>query len=99
MSTRASIKGHPIHATLIVLPAGLFVFSFISDLFYMNTGRESWDTWPTYDAAVLGVRDYWYPVVWSSAARDRNWLRDPRSWSLTCRCELQVRPWSSLNRR
>src|SRR5688572_30927914 len=31
-----------------------------------SLGRESWDTWPTYDSAVLGFRDYWYPVAWSS---------------------------------
>src|SRR5437773_5344040 len=30
-----------------------------------SLGRDSWDTWPTYDAAVLGFRDYWYPVIWS----------------------------------
>ncbi len=30
-----------------------------------SLGRERWDTWPTYDAAVLGFRDYWYPVAWS----------------------------------
>ncbi|HVA24332.1 MAG TPA: Rieske 2Fe-2S domain-containing protein [Chloroflexota bacterium] len=28
-------------------------------------GRRSWDTWPAYDAAELGLREYWYPVVWS----------------------------------
>lgn len=27
-----------------------------------SLGRDSWDTWPTYDAAVLGFRDYWYPI-------------------------------------
>src|SRR5260370_28930468 len=32
-----------------------------------SLGRESWDTWPTYDAAVLGLRGYWYPVAWSAA--------------------------------
>jgi phenylpropionate dioxygenase-like ring-hydroxylating dioxygenase large terminal subunit len=31
-----------------------------------SNGRQSWDTWPTYDAAVLGLRNYWYPVAWSS---------------------------------
>ncbi|HEY8692744.1 MAG TPA: Rieske 2Fe-2S domain-containing protein, partial [Chloroflexota bacterium] len=29
-------------------------------------GRRSWDTWPAYDAAELGLREYWYPVVWSA---------------------------------
>jgi phenylpropionate dioxygenase-like ring-hydroxylating dioxygenase large terminal subunit len=28
-------------------------------------GRRSWDTWPVYDAAVLGLRNYWYPIAWS----------------------------------
>ncbi|MFI5266477.1 MAG: Rieske 2Fe-2S domain-containing protein [Chloroflexota bacterium] len=28
-------------------------------------GRRSWNTWPAYDAAELGLREYWYPVVWS----------------------------------
>ena len=32
-----------------------------------SLGREQWDTWPTYDAAVLGFRDYWYPVAWSKS--------------------------------
>jgi phenylpropionate dioxygenase-like ring-hydroxylating dioxygenase large terminal subunit len=32
-----------------------------------SLGRQSWDTWPTYDAAVLGFRDYWYPVAWSKS--------------------------------
>jgi phenylpropionate dioxygenase-like ring-hydroxylating dioxygenase large terminal subunit len=31
-----------------------------------SLGRERWDTWPTYDAAVLGFRNYWYPVAWSN---------------------------------
>jgi phenylpropionate dioxygenase-like ring-hydroxylating dioxygenase large terminal subunit len=32
-----------------------------------SLGRQQWDTWPTYDAAVLGFRDYWYPVAWSKS--------------------------------
>lgn len=28
-------------------------------------GRRSWSTWPVYDAAELGLREYWYPVAWS----------------------------------
>src|SRR5436190_4279563 len=27
--------------------------------------------WPRYDAAVLGFRNYWYPVMWSAELRDR----------------------------
>ncbi len=28
-------------------------------------GRLDWQTWPQYEAAVLGFRNYWYPVTWS----------------------------------
>ena len=28
-------------------------------------GRESWSTWPRYEAATEGFRNYWYPVMWS----------------------------------
>ncbi len=30
-----------------------------------QTGQD-WKTWPTYEAAELGFRNYWYPVQWSS---------------------------------
>ncbi len=30
-----------------------------------SLGRRDWATWPKYEAAVLGFRDYWYPVTWS----------------------------------
>src|SRR5512132_1863284 len=30
-----------------------------------SLGRLDWSTWPKYEAAVLGFRDYWYPVTWS----------------------------------
>ncbi|MGH2406844.1 MAG: aromatic ring-hydroxylating dioxygenase subunit alpha [Candidatus Limnocylindrales bacterium] len=30
-----------------------------------SPGRRDWATWPRYEAAVLGFRDYWYPVTWS----------------------------------
>jgi phenylpropionate dioxygenase-like ring-hydroxylating dioxygenase large terminal subunit len=29
-----------------------------------SQGRKDWSTWPKYEAAVLGFRDYWYPVTW-----------------------------------
>ena len=29
-------------------------------------GRQDWSAWPAYDAAADGLRDYWYPVQWSS---------------------------------
>ena len=31
----------------------------------LSEGRPDWATWPKYEAAVLGFRDYWYPVTWS----------------------------------
>jgi phenylpropionate dioxygenase-like ring-hydroxylating dioxygenase large terminal subunit len=31
-----------------------------------STGRQDWSTWPAYEAAALGLRNYWYPVLWSS---------------------------------
>jgi phenylpropionate dioxygenase-like ring-hydroxylating dioxygenase large terminal subunit len=34
------------------------------------TGKADWSSWPTYDAAAAGLRDYWYPVQWSSEVRD-----------------------------
>jgi phenylpropionate dioxygenase-like ring-hydroxylating dioxygenase large terminal subunit len=36
-----------------------------------SVGRRDWATWPRYDAAVLGLRNYWYPVLWSRELRDR----------------------------
>ena len=30
----------------------------------LGTGRQDWTTWPHYEAAAVGFRQYWYPVVW-----------------------------------
>ena len=30
------------------------------------TGRADWTSWPAYDAAANGLRNYWYPVYWSA---------------------------------
>lgn len=30
-------------------------------------GRRDWGTWPGYDAAALGLREYWFPVAWSGS--------------------------------
>ncbi|HET9456879.1 MAG TPA: hypothetical protein VFO78_06035, partial [Candidatus Limnocylindrales bacterium] len=30
-----------------------------------SLGRLDWSTWPKYEAAVSGFRNYWYPVTWS----------------------------------
>ena len=29
-------------------------------------GRTDWKSWPVYDAAATGLREYWYPVAWST---------------------------------
>lgn len=43
MRTPASIKGHPIHAILVALPVGLFLFSFICDLLLLaGLGGGDW---------------------------------------------------------
>jgi phenylpropionate dioxygenase-like ring-hydroxylating dioxygenase large terminal subunit len=34
-------------------------------------GRQSWSTWPAYDRAVLGLRSFWYPVLWSRQVTDK----------------------------
>ena len=31
-----------------------------------SAGRTDWTSWPAYDAAATGLRDYWYPVAWST---------------------------------
>ena len=30
-----------------------------------SLGRRDWATWPKYEAATIGYRNYWYPVRWS----------------------------------
>jgi phenylpropionate dioxygenase-like ring-hydroxylating dioxygenase large terminal subunit len=30
-----------------------------------SLGRLDWSTWPKYEAAAAGYRNYWYPVAWS----------------------------------
>jgi len=31
-----------------------------------GVGRIDWTSWPVYDAAANGLRNYWYPVQWSA---------------------------------
>ena len=31
-----------------------------------SSGRPDWAPWPAYDAAATGLREYWYPVAWST---------------------------------
>lgn len=35
-----------------------------------STGRADWSSWPTYEAAIEGLENYWYPVLWSNEVRD-----------------------------
>ncbi|PZR72890.1 MAG: hypothetical protein DLM52_12065 [Chthoniobacterales bacterium] len=44
MSSPASLKGHPLHAMLIPLPIGLWIFSLVSDvIFKMGWGGAVWN--------------------------------------------------------
>jgi len=43
MSTLVSIAGHPIHAMLVTLPIGLWVFSLVSDIVFLSTGDSRWE--------------------------------------------------------
>ena len=42
MSTRVTIAGHPVHAMLVTIPIGLWVFSLISDFVYVANGDVRW---------------------------------------------------------
>lgn len=42
MSTRVSVAGHPVHAMLVPIPIGLWVFSLICDFVFMSTGDPRW---------------------------------------------------------
>jgi uncharacterized membrane protein len=44
MSTRVSIAGHPIHAMLVTLPIGLWVFSLVADIVFLSNGDARWET-------------------------------------------------------
>jgi phenylpropionate dioxygenase-like ring-hydroxylating dioxygenase large terminal subunit len=36
-----------------------------------DAGRQDWATWPRYEAATTGFKEYWYPVIWSRKVRER----------------------------
>jgi phenylpropionate dioxygenase-like ring-hydroxylating dioxygenase large terminal subunit len=36
-----------------------------------SPGRTDWSTWPVYAQATLGLRNFWYPVLWSSELTGR----------------------------
>ena len=44
MRTPASIAGHPIHPMLVAIPIGLWVFSFVCDLFVLSGRTGAWPT-------------------------------------------------------
>jgi uncharacterized membrane protein len=44
MRTPARVAGHPIHPMVVVLPIGLWVFSFVCDLIFLATGSPEWKT-------------------------------------------------------
>jgi uncharacterized membrane protein len=44
MSTPASVKGHPIHAMLVPLPIGLWVFALVADVMTRISGAQAWRT-------------------------------------------------------
>jgi uncharacterized membrane protein len=43
MHSKISIAGHPLHPALVALPIGLLVWSFVADLIYLGTDKDS--TW------------------------------------------------------
>lgn len=52
MRTPANIAGHPIHPMLVTLPIGLWVFSFVCDLFFVfGSGAVEWATVARYTMA------------------------------------------------
>lgn len=38
---------------------------------YEDSPGADWASWPTYEAASLGFRNYWYPVAWADAITDK----------------------------
>ena len=44
MSTPASVKGHPIHAMLVPLPIGLWIFGFVAGVMTRVIGPAPWRT-------------------------------------------------------
>jgi uncharacterized membrane protein len=67
MATPASIKGHPIHAMLVPIPIGLWIFALVADVMTHLGGAPAWRTVAFYSlgggvvgallAAVAGLID------------------------------------------
>src|SRR3954468_9191117 len=52
MQTPASIARHPIHPMLVPIPIGLWIFSFVCDLFHASgASAEAWTTVALYTMA------------------------------------------------
>jgi len=43
MTTRVTIAGHPVHAMLVTIPIGLWVFTLTSDIVFALTGDYRWE--------------------------------------------------------
>lgn len=43
MSTRVTIAGHPVHAMLVPIPIGLWIFTLTSDVVFAVTGDTRWE--------------------------------------------------------
>ena len=42
MRSVASIKGHPVHPMLVVVPIGMFVWALVGDIVFLTTGNLFW---------------------------------------------------------
>ena len=51
MTTPASIHRHPLHPMLVTIPIGLWIFSFVCDLFYLFSGAALWGVMAFYTLA------------------------------------------------
>jgi len=43
MTTRVTIAGHPVHAMLVTIPIGLWIFTLTSDVVFAVTGDARWE--------------------------------------------------------
>ncbi|HXR93186.1 MAG TPA: DUF2231 domain-containing protein [Steroidobacteraceae bacterium] len=43
MTTRVTIAGHPVHAMLVTIPIGLWIFTLTSDVVFAVTGDSRWE--------------------------------------------------------
>jgi uncharacterized membrane protein len=57
MKTMASVARHPIHPMLVPLPIGLWIFSFVCDIFALSTGGTTWEIVASYTmgAGIVGA--------------------------------------------